>query len=82
MSEDEARKKFCPHSMRGLVFSNLAIAGQTIDTLNRDTKAVKGIADLMGDNPDNCVASDCMMWGFDSGEAHGDTSNGDCRLKQ
>ena len=75
MTEQEARKKWCPHALLtdgGMMYNRNALAPDVLQ------------------NGANCIASDCMMWVADRGPARVDGveydsvayDTGDCGLKR
>lgn len=71
MSEEEARKKWCPES-RDKVKG--ALAG-IILAISKDNKGFEELNDLIGEDSDKCIASDCMMWRWDTWIDKGSVSN-------
>lgn len=56
MTEDEARKKWCPMVRTGLT-AGMAVNHHTFDTARDPELRTQGVAEET-----RCRASDCMMW--------------------
>lgn len=65
MTEDEAKKKWCPemHKVNALLAITTAILTETVSKLEGADSTGK-VLDNAGRIVDNkyCIASDCMMW--------------------
>ncbi len=69
MTEDEAKKKWCPFSRQVAVVSREV--GASVATANRDSGEHYGVQNV------NCIGSQCMAW---TSRAVLGLSVGDCRL--
>lgn len=78
MTEDEARKNWCPESRGKLNGSLFAVIGNATDQLSDDV--LDQIGTDIGES-DNCIASDCMAWRWQWHEVkgtHKDPKQGYC----